>query len=77
MQDLVAELESEGYAIVRGLSSPAEIAEIGAETDQMYREGLKHHATYRDKNLLFEVLDDPKANRRVVLQAHWTAWLSP
>ncbi len=43
----------------------------------MYQEGLKHHATYRDKNLLFEVLDDPKANRRVVLQAHWTAWLSP
>jgi len=41
------------------------------------QEGLKHHATYRDKNLLFEVLDDPKANRRVVLQAHWTAWLSP
>ena len=43
----------------------------------MYQEGLKHHATYRDKNLLFEVLDDPRANRRVVLQAHWTAWLSP
>jgi len=43
----------------------------------MYREGLKHHATYRDKNLLFEVLDDPKARRRVVLQAHWTAWISP
>jgi ectoine hydroxylase-related dioxygenase (phytanoyl-CoA dioxygenase family) len=43
----------------------------------MYREGLKHHATYRDKNVLFEVLDDPKAKRRVVLQAHWTAWLSP
>jgi hypothetical protein len=50
---------------------------VGAETDRMYREGLRHHATYRDKNLLFEVLDDPKANRRVVLQAHWTAWLSP
>ncbi len=43
----------------------------------MYQEGLKHHATYRDRNLLFEVLDDPKANRRVVLQAHWTAWISP
>ena len=43
----------------------------------MYAEGLKHHATYRDKNLLFEVLNDPKAQRRVVLQAHWTAWISP
>jgi hypothetical protein len=45
--------------------------------DKLYAEGLKHHATYRDKNLLFEVLNDPKAKRRVVLQAHWTAWISP
>jgi ectoine hydroxylase-related dioxygenase (phytanoyl-CoA dioxygenase family) len=76
-QDLVAELQTEGYAIVRGFLSAAETAEISAETHRMYQEGLKHHATYRDKNLLFEVLDDPKANRRVVLQAHWTAWISP
>jgi len=73
MQDLVSELESEGYAVVRGFLSPSETAEISAEVDKMYQEGLKHHATYRDKNVLFEVLDDPKANRRVVLQAHWTA----
>jgi ectoine hydroxylase-related dioxygenase (phytanoyl-CoA dioxygenase family) len=77
MQDLVAEIHSEGYAVVRGFLSSSEITQVGAEADKMYQEGLKHHATYRDKNLLFEVLDDPKANRRVVLQAHWTAWLSP
>jgi ectoine hydroxylase-related dioxygenase (phytanoyl-CoA dioxygenase family) len=77
MQNLVAEIHSEGYAVVRGFLTPAEIAQVGAEADKMYHEGLKHHATYRDKNLLFEVLDDPQANRRVVLQAHWTAWLSP
>lgn len=77
MQDLVAELNAEGYAIVRGFLSPAETARLSAETDRLYQEGLKHRATYRDRNLLFEVLDDPKANRRVVLQAHWTAWISP
>jgi len=27
----------------------------------MYQEGLKHRATYRDKTLLFETLNDPKA----------------
>jgi hypothetical protein len=72
----VEHLAGEGYAIVRGFLSPAETAEIAAETDKMYAEGLKHHATYRHKNLLFEILDDPKAKRRVVLQAHWTAWIS-
>jgi ectoine hydroxylase-related dioxygenase (phytanoyl-CoA dioxygenase family) len=71
------QLKSEGYAIIRGFLSPAEIAAVSAEADRIYAEGLKHHATYRDRNLLFEVLNDPKAKRRVVLQAHWTAWISP
>jgi phytanoyl-CoA hydroxylase len=77
MQDLVAELDTHGYTIIRSFLSPSETAQLSAEVDRLYQEGLRHHATYRDKNLLFEVLDDPKANRRVVLQAHWTAWLSP
>src|SRR6204780_5681827 len=77
MQPIVEQLKSEGYAIIRGFLSPAETAVISAEVDKMYAEGLKHHATYRDRNLLFEVLNDPKAKRRVVLQAHWTAWISP
>jgi hypothetical protein len=77
MQDFVKDVETDGYAVIRGFLSPVEMEEISAETERIYREGLRHHATYRDKNLLFEVLDDPKAKRRVVLQAHWTAWLSP
>jgi phytanoyl-CoA hydroxylase len=76
VQDLIAQLDTEGYAVVRGFLTAAEVAEVSAEVDRMYAEGLKHHATYRDHNLLFEVLDDPKAQRRVVLQAHWTAWIS-
>lgn len=77
MRHVVEQLESEGYAIIRGFLSAAEIGEISAEVDRLYAEGLKHHATYRDHNLLFEVLNDPRARRRVVLQAHWTAWISP
>ena len=77
MDHVVEQLKSEGYAIIRGFLSPAEIAAVSAEADRIYAEGLKHHATYRDRNLLFEVLNDPKAKRRVVLQAHWTAWISP
>ena len=77
MPNVSEALKSEGYAVIRGFLSPAQTAEIAGEVDKMYHEGLKHHATYRDKNLLFEVLNDPKAQRRVVLQAHWTAWISP
>jgi len=41
--------------------------QIRRETDRVYQEALKHHATYRDKNLLLEILDDPKVKRRIVL----------
>jgi hypothetical protein len=77
MDTVATQLRSEGYAIIRGFLSPEEVAAVGAEADRMYAEGMKHHATWRDHNLMFEVLDDPKARRRVVLQAHWTAWISP
>jgi ectoine hydroxylase-related dioxygenase (phytanoyl-CoA dioxygenase family) len=77
MPETADQLHSEGFAIIRGFLSPEELAEITAETDRLYAEGLKHHATFRDKNLLFEILNDPLARRRVVLQAHWTAWISP
>ena len=77
MQDVAEQLRSEGYSIIRGFLAPAETEQLSRETDRIYQEGLKHHATYRDKNLLFEVLDDPKAKRRVVLQVHWMAWINP
>jgi len=77
MQDVTGQLRSEGYAIIRGFLPAEEMREVSAEAQRLYQEGLKHRATYRHKNLLFEVLDDPRAERRVVLQAHWTPWISP
>jgi Phytanoyl-CoA dioxygenase (PhyH) len=74
---MVGQLYSEGFAIVRGFLPAEEMLQVRAEAERIYQEGLKHHATYRDRNLLFEVLDDPRARRRVVLQAHWTAWINP
>jgi phytanoyl-CoA hydroxylase len=78
MPDIVEQLHNEGYAIVRGFFAPADMAAIGAEVDRLYSESIaRHHATYRHKNLLLEILDDPQAQRRVMLQAHWSAWISP
>jgi ectoine hydroxylase-related dioxygenase (phytanoyl-CoA dioxygenase family) len=77
MTDLVEQLHREGYAIVRGFFPAQEMQQIGAAAERVYQEGLRHHATYRHKNLLLEVLDDPQAGRRVVLQAHWSAWIEP
>ena len=45
----------EGYAIVRGLFSRSEIAEIAAATDQLYAEGVAHGRSFRHGNLYYDV----------------------
>ena len=41
MQKFVEELRSEGYTVIRGFLTPAEIEEIAAEVDRLYAEGEK------------------------------------
>ena len=72
----VAELREHGYTVIRGFLDADEVAAVRREVDKVYAEGLTHHATYRDRNLLLEVLDDPAAQQRVVIQAHWFAWIN-
>lgn len=47
----------DGYAIVRGLFSPREIAVIGAAIDMVHAEGLAHGHSFRHGNLLYKVED--------------------
>jgi ectoine hydroxylase-related dioxygenase (phytanoyl-CoA dioxygenase family) len=44
-----------GYAIVRGLFSRAEIVEIGAAADQIHAEGVAHGRSFRHANLFYNV----------------------
>lgn len=73
----VEEFHEQGFAVVRGLFSPARMLEVQAETRRIYREGLKHHASYRDHNLYFDILPEAHNGTRYVLQAHWFSWISP
>ncbi len=73
----VARLNEQGFAILRGFLPPDEVAALRAEVERVEAEALRHRASYRDRNLYFEILDDPEAGRKVVLQAHWFAWINP
>ena len=73
----VAQLDEQGYAILRGFLPPDEVSAVRAEVDRVEAAALRHRASYRDRNLYFEILDDPEAGRKVVLQAHWFAWINP
>ena len=45
----------DGYAVVRGFFSAAEIEEISAALDQLYAEGVAHGRCFRHGNLFFNV----------------------
>jgi ectoine hydroxylase-related dioxygenase (phytanoyl-CoA dioxygenase family) len=51
----VADYARDGYAIVRGLFSAAEIAAIGAAIDQVHDEGVAHGRSFRHGNLFYNV----------------------
>ena len=50
--DHIADYRRKGYAVVRGVFSPAEIARIGEAVEQVYREGVAHGRSFRHGNLL-------------------------
>jgi ectoine hydroxylase-related dioxygenase (phytanoyl-CoA dioxygenase family) len=76
-RDYVEQYLEEGYAVVRGLFSKDRMREVQAETRRIYEEGMKHHASYRHKNVYFEILPESLKGQRYVLQAHWMSWISP
>lgn len=45
----------EGYSIVRGLFSAAEVDEIAAAADQVHAEGVEHGRSFRHGNLFYNV----------------------
>ena len=69
-------VEQYGYAVIRGFLDADEVTAVRAAVAQVYAQGMCHHASYRDHNLLFEVLNDPGAGERVVLQSYWHAWIN-
>ena len=64
-----------GYAIARGVFNSDEIAEIVRESDRLRAEGMRHHATFRQQNILYLIDEDPQLGR-ILRFMHWPAYLS-
>jgi ectoine hydroxylase-related dioxygenase (phytanoyl-CoA dioxygenase family) len=72
-QEYLAQYWRDGYAIVRGLFSPDEIAKIAEATDQLYAEGVSHRRSFRHGNLFYNVA--PGANRGpLVRMVQWPSY---
>ena len=59
-----------------GWYSAADITAIAAEMDQLKVEGLRHHASYRDRNLVYVLRPHPTLGRHLRF-IHWLRTSAP
>jgi hypothetical protein len=74
--DYVAGYHREGYAIIRGLFTPAEVERIGAAIDQVHAEGVAHGRSFRHGNLFYNVSQDPRGGPSVRM-VQWPSYHQP
>ena len=66
----------QGYAVIKGLFSPSEIADAKAATDRLKKRALELGATHRHGNVIFWVHPDPKLGVNVQ-GMQWPGLLEP
>src|SRR5262245_48147554 len=72
----VEHLWEHGGAVVRGLYSAADAAGISDEMDRLKADGLRHHTSYRDRNVAYVIRPHPIQGRHIRF-IHWAAYISP
>lgn len=71
--DPVAHFREHGYATARGVFSPAEVAELATAFDRVQARALDHGASFRDRNVLYRLAEDP-ALGRIVRFVQWPSY---
>ncbi|MEQ8356375.1 MAG: phytanoyl-CoA dioxygenase family protein [Kiloniellaceae bacterium] len=74
--DHVCQFRDHGYAAVRGVFAPAEVAVMAAAFDRIQARALADGRSWRDRNVYFCLDRDPEKGP-VLRYAQWTAWLEP
>jgi ectoine hydroxylase-related dioxygenase (phytanoyl-CoA dioxygenase family) len=72
----VTQFRDQGYAVVRGVFSPAEVAEMAAAFDRIHARALAGGRSWRDRNIYF-CLAEEEGLGPLLRYAQWTAWLEP
>src|SRR3954469_18928792 len=67
----------EGYAVVRGFFSSAEVDEIAGALDQLYVEGAAHGRCFRHGNLFYNVAREGEGSEPLVRMVQWPSYHQP
>lgn len=71
--DHVAQYREHGYAVVRGVFSPEEVARIASAIDAVHAEGVAHGRSFRHGNLFYNVRPDDSGTPRVPM-VQWPSY---
>lgn len=74
--DYLDRFREQGYAVVRGVFQPHEVAELAAAFDRLYQQGLEHGASYRHQNTLYRVTRDRNLGP-IVRLVQWPSYVEP
>lgn len=69
----LADFRRDGLAVVRGVFSPDEVAEMAAAFDAIYQRGLAYRQDWRHQNTMFRVADDPAVGH-IVRMVQWPSY---
>ncbi|HUK60808.1 MAG TPA: phytanoyl-CoA dioxygenase family protein [Stellaceae bacterium] len=72
--EALAQYREEGYAVVRGFFTPAEIAAVAASFDRHWRTGMAHRASYRHGNLFYRQGKDPVLGK-ILRLVQWPSYV--
>jgi ectoine hydroxylase-related dioxygenase (phytanoyl-CoA dioxygenase family) len=74
LKDALKQYREEGYAVVRGLFTPAEVTAIAASFDRHWRTGVAHRASFRHGNLFYRQGKDPVLGK-ILRLVQWPSYV--
>jgi ectoine hydroxylase-related dioxygenase (phytanoyl-CoA dioxygenase family) len=72
--DHLAQFRAEGYAVLRGVFAPDEVAEMAAAFDRLHARALAGGRSWRDRNTFFRLAEDAQLGR-VLRMVQWPGWI--
>ena len=75
VSDHIGFYRQNGYAVVRGLFRPDEVAELALLFDRVYAEGMLHRRSFRVQNTLFNIVNDA-ALGPIVRMVQWPSYFN-
>src|SRR5215813_4695595 len=74
--DHVIHYQRQGYAVVKGVFAPDQVAELAAAFDRLHAQALQHPKSYRHGNLLYRLGRDANLGR-IVRLVQWPSYVDP